>query len=330
MVRPALLLLFSACLLGCGNGGSTASSTSTSSSTTSTTTSTTSSASSTDLTKLPIGDGKYATSAQVGYVYACQTTFSGGGASSTGPWINSASNTYDYTAKTHVSGAVTWPNAFFTITLSGSSRLVSGNDLPINHTTGTFPIAKTDPAYSYDQNPNTITAQVMTYTLPANPTAAAAPTCVPMGAIGVLTSGVQIFNALDAQGRDAVAHEVQDNCDGHPQLQGAYHYHSLTNCISDPGTGHSALIGYAFDGFGIYGSRGENGQQLTNADLDACHGHTHAITWDGTSKSMYHYHATREYPYTIGCYRGTAVKGQIVTARIPIPRAQPDHHHHTS
>ena len=45
---------------------------------------------------------------------------------------------------------------------------------------------------------------------------------------------------------------------------------------------------------------------LTNADLDECHGHTHTITWDGKAVVMYHYHATREFPYTVGCFRGAS------------------------
>ena len=45
-----------------------------------------------------------------------------------------------------------------------------------------------------------------------------------------------------------------------------YHYHDVTTCIADPGTGHSTLLGYARDGFGIYGNRGETGAALTNAD----------------------------------------------------------------
>ncbi|MFN8426725.1 MAG: hypothetical protein U0X87_10785 [Anaerolineales bacterium] len=36
-------------------------------------------------------------------------------------------------------------------------------------------------------------------------------------------------------------------------------------------------MGYAFDGFGIFGYYGEDGSELTNADLDECHGHTHVI-----------------------------------------------------
>jgi hypothetical protein len=64
-------------------------------------------------------------------------------------------------------------------------------------------------------------------------------------------------------------------------------------------------MGYAFDGFGIYGFYGEDGREITNADLDECHGHSHLIEWDGQTGEMYHYHATREFPYVVGCFRGT-------------------------
>ena len=102
--------------------------------------------------------------------------------------------------------------------------------------------------------------------------------------------------------------KVQDSCGGHPQNQGLYHYQNLSNCISDASTGkHSELLGYALDGFGIYGKYGEGGKEMTNADLDECHGHTHTITWDGQQLSMYHYHATSEFPYTVGCFRGSNV-----------------------
>jgi hypothetical protein len=43
---------------------------------------------------------------------------------------------------------------------------------------------------------------------------------------------------------------------------------------------------------------------LTSADLDECHGHTHAIPWNGKMVVMYHYHATWDFPYTVGCLRG--------------------------
>jgi hypothetical protein len=61
------------------------------------------------------------------------------------------------------------------------------------------------------------------------------------------------------------------------------------------------------DGFGIYGPRSKNGVLVKNVDLDVCHGHTHEIIWDGVKKKMYHYHVNNEYPYSVGCFRGTPV-----------------------
>ena len=123
-------------------------------------------------------------------------------------------------------------------------------------------------------------------------------------------TGSVLFDALDAEGRDAPAHEIQDRCGGHPERTGQYHYHSLSPC-ADAGSSakaHSKLVGYALDGFGIYGPRGEAGRLLSNADLDVCHGHTHVIAWRGKQVRMYHYHTTAEYPYTLGCFRGTPVR----------------------
>ncbi|HJV33294.1 MAG TPA: YHYH protein [Patescibacteria group bacterium] len=249
-----------------------------------------------DLHALPIGDGKYKTSAAKGYIYSCQTSFNGGGAFATGAWVNGT--TWDPSLKPTVDGSVSWPSANFTITVSGSNRVFTGNGLP-EHATGKFPIATTDDAYQYDRNPNSISTQTLSYTLPKDPTVAASVSCVG-GEVGIALSGIPIFNGFDAGGRDAVAHEIQDACGGHPQSSGQYHYHGPSACS---GTGDSELFGYAYDGFGIF-SKTENGKTITNDDLDECHGHTHEITWDGVKKTMYHYHLTNEFPYTVGCYKG--------------------------
>jgi len=118
---------------------------------------------------------------------------------------------------------------------------------------------------------------------------------------------VAIFDALDALDRDAVAHEIQDRCDGHPQMSGVYHYHSIPSCMTgkESKKRHSGLVGFALDGFPIYGPRGDSGKLLANDDLDACHGQVGRIWLDGRWRRTYHYHATLEYPYTLGCYRGT-------------------------
>jgi hypothetical protein len=251
-----------------------------------------------DPTRLPLGDGKHSTSAQKGYVYSCQTSFSGGGAFALGPWIQGT--TWDMTKKLTVDGSVSWPTAAFTLTTSGSNRVFSGNGLPKSHMTGTFPISASDDAYQYDRNPNSIKTQTLTITLPKDPSPAASVSCVG-GEVGISVSGTPIFNAFDAGGRDAVANEVQDSCDGHPQSSGLYHYHGGSDCVA---TGDSELFGYAFDGFGIF-SNLEDGRSLTNDDLDECHGHSHEIVWDGAKKTMYHYHLTKEFPYTVGCFKGT-------------------------
>ncbi|MEP6620666.1 MAG: YHYH protein [bacterium] len=258
-----------------------------------------------ELTALPLGDGNISTSPRVGYVYSCQTTFGNNGAPlGSAPWI--AGSTWNQTSKPTVQGEVLWPNSHVSITVVGAERIVSANNLP-SHATGVFPIDRSDPVHQYDGNPNPIAEQTILLRLAASPQAAAAPTCVPQGLIGFTTSGAALYNALDGAGRDAAAHEVQDRCAGHPQGMGQYHYHSWSTCLHDVAESqsqHSDLIGYALDGYGVFGQLGEGGRRLANADLDACHGHTHAIPWDGQSQTMYHYHMTREYPYSVGCFHG--------------------------
>lgn len=268
------------------------------------------------LTSLPIGDGKVTTSGpRRGYVYSCGSLAGGrpgggppggGGAFTDGPWIKS-NGTFDLTAKATVDGSVRWRRARFRQRRGARRRALAGNGLPRGATTGRFPIRSSDDAYQYDRNPNSIRAQRVRYSLPRRPRRARRASCLSGGPIGIAVNGVAIFNALDAQDRDAVAHEVQDRCGGHPQQSGVYHYHSIPACLSrrDSKRSHSRLVGFALDGFPIYGPRGARGKLLTNDDLDACHGHVGWVWLDGRRQRTYHYHATREYPYTLGCYRGT-------------------------
>ena len=56
---------------------------------------------------------------------------------------------------------------------------------------------------------------------------------------------------------------------------------------------------------------------LTNASLDVCHGRTSTVPWHGTRVKIYHYVMTHEFPYTVGCYRGTpkSFAGMTITSR---------------
>jgi hypothetical protein len=260
-----------------------------------------------DVHHLTLGDGRVSTTPKSSYVMSCQANFGNGfGANGPTPWIHQ--RTWDLTQKPQVADKLTWPDAEFSIerTQTGLivSRLIKGNGLPVKTPTGSFPISPSDPAFTYDRNPNSIQKQTVALTLPADPQLAAQPACVPMGMIGVALNGVAIFNALDAMGRDAVAHEVQDLCSGHPEPRGTYHYHGPSPCL--PGeTQPEQLIGYALDGFGIYSMYNAATTELTDADLDACHGRTSEVLWDGKLQTIYHYVLTREYPYTIGCFMGT-------------------------
>ena len=268
--------------------------------------------------ELPLGDGHVSDHPAPGYVYACRSTFRRGGARHDGPWITG--DTWDPAAKPHVEGEVRWPDAAWSLTPDGDDLVFQGNDLPVGEPTGRFPIARTDSVYRYDTNPNRIAAQDLRFTLPAHPTRAEEPGCLPMGMIGFTVTGVALFSALDDAGRDAAAHEIQDLCDGHPQMRSQYHYHSASPCI--PGRDSNQLVGWALDGFPILGMRDADGRLLTDEDLDACHGREESVTVDGRTYG-YAYRLTREYPYTVGCFAGGRVSGPR-PGRPPIePRTRP-------
>ncbi len=262
-----------------------------------------------DPTALPLGDGSISTTGGgVGMLHACTSGKPGGpGARTAGPWIDVASGTWDSTAKVTVQGAVSWPQASYVETVEGDQRVIVTNDLPTEQMTGTFPIAPDDPAYRYDRNPNAIAEQTFTVSLPVAPAVADSPSCLPLGAVGVLRNGVYLFAAVDEANRDAVAWETQDLCDGHPEQSGSYHYHGIPSCLIEAASGPSTVVGFALDGFPIVVERDARGDLPTNADLDECHGRTSPILLDGEVVEIYHYSATLEFPYVIGCFRATPV-----------------------
>ena len=264
-----------------------------------------------DPATIPLGDGHVSSTQQVGYIDSCTTNFRGGGARHSGSWINSSNNTWSSETKVAVEGSVNWPSADYVEATSSGNRVLTTNDLPEVYPTGIFPISQSDPAYQYDTNPNHIGTQSLSYSLPLNPVAAASPGCLPLGPIGILDDGVVLFDALDDAGRDAVAHETQDLCNGHPNGQEMYHYHNVPSCIRDKATVSSTLVGYAFDGYGIYIERDSKGNLPSNADLDACHGRTSQVMWNGKLTDMYHYDATLEYPYTLGCFHASDAVSQL-------------------
>ena len=188
------------------------------------------------------------------------------------------------------------------------------------------------------------------------------------GPVAVAVNGVPFYGPEDGPGGDAVAHEIgiydEDRqeidlgiCGAH-MGPGGYHYHFDGNCMhwhnetnedSDyefskvDNSTHSPIIGFAFDGYPIYGSYGHVDGNVTlmrsnyilkensgmgyngiddyeyspdnGGHLDACNGRFSPTPEfpDG----IYHYYSTmpimgsnpdanNAFPYFINCYRGVA------------------------
>ena len=206
----------------------------------------------------------------------------------------------------------------FTVTESKTTRTLMGNGIP-NHPIGTFPIPRSSDAYKYyaalpaEGYANAAEIPVKPYNLhvdlPLKPKMSAKPNCIPSLMTGIaLTGGAWHIEAapdLEFNIYDPNAALPTDRCFGHPYAT-EYHYHGYSwKCMKQGKPGkQSPLLGYAMDGFGIYGPRGPKGKLITNADLDECHGRVGWVTFNGKRQKMYHYVLNNEYPYSIGCFRG--------------------------
>jgi len=255
-----------------------------------------------ECTRLRLGDSELTTTAPArGKLYSCNpgNPSAPGSIRSMITWIDDADSSWNLLAKPFLPiGTFVPPTGILTITESGSTRTISVTSLPVDRKIGDWPMTQYAALTAIDRNPGIPASSNRSFTLPLTPTEAAIPSCVSLGAIGVTLNGVVFYNAVDGRGNDALAHEIVDVYGGHPARED-YHYHFVPERLGEAPLvdGHSGLVGYIRDGFGIYGYKGVGGVELSNADLDDCHGHAHAPIG-------YHYHATIEYPYTIGCYRG--------------------------
>lgn len=193
------------------------------------------------------------------------------------------------------------------LTFTKTHLVVRSHNLP-NHPTAVFP----DVSRVLDGNPNVIREQDQTFYLPLEPRANVQHKAMTgienryvmnPGAIGVAVNGVVFFDPYDA---DAVpAFWRLDRCCGHPSPRSQYHYHKYPVCVKSPwrddGTDHSPLIGFAFDGFPVYGPYEANGvmaKDLKENPLNEFNLHEDAARGP-------HYHVTPgKFPHIIGGYWG--------------------------
>ena len=100
---------------------------------------------------------------------------------------------------------------------------------------------------------------------------AAALVATPNGHIGIWKNGVSVYNPKDTKSYEDssiwfqnafyfehIQHETFDPCWGHPNQSHEYHTHQSPACLYDETDSihHAPLLGYAFDGYPIYGAYG--------------------------------------------------------------------------
>lgn len=160
----------------------------------------------------------------------------------------------------------------------------------------------------------------ITMLLPVDPVMADTPTQLgTVGKVGVALDGVPIFS--DAPEIQVTGHmPALDTCGGHVDPGGWYHWHATStdmatvfaaedvaaNCAMEQNA--SALFGYAFDGFALYGSLEPDGSEPVG--LDQCNGHVATVA-DGSE--AYHYHASESFPNLPPCLVGVQARGNFTT-----------------
>lgn len=162
---------------------------------------------------------------------------------------------------------------------------------------------------------NMIDEQSIVMRIPINPVSAAVKTETEFATIGLAINGVSFFNENAAPG-DQITDELFtfDQCSGHPQQQGVYHYHVDPVClvrdlggnvisqtitdngqsyqwIEDAGNNAGLLLGFLLDGFPVYGPIGTDERDCdtnTTSEIDQYNGHSHCTS--DFAEPIYHYH----------------------------------------
>ena len=152
---------------------------------------------------------------------------------------------------------------------------------------------------NFNLNPNRISSQNISITVPLHPAEASNKEATALGPIGISVNGVVFYNQYAGPNNQALTNEINsfDQFLGHPQNSGQYHYHVEPTYLTGK-YGNDAFLGVLADGFPVYGPI-ENGKTITNSDLDEYHGHVSATV--DFPEGIYHYHITpNEDPYING------------------------------
>lgn len=187
------------------------------------------------------------------------------------------------------------------VTCTGGKAIITSNTYP-DHTLMTG-IVRTN-----EQIP--VPAKDYAAPIPLTPVLQATPQTRD-AALGIAVNGVPIYDYTgggemtleDLQHHqaqhDTLQTEQLDVCGGHAGRGDDYHYHTKPTCMIEQmkNAGDAAIIGWAFDGFPIYGDNNPDGTPIAMGELDVCNGKK-----DDTF--VYRYHTSSKSPYIIQCLMG--------------------------
>ncbi|SFD27127.1 YHYH protein [Pseudoalteromonas denitrificans] len=135
-------------------------------------------------------------------------------------------------------------------------------------------------------------------------------------AVGVAVNGVPIYDYSSQGELDIYNYDVNsdtfalgqlDNCGGHAGRGDDYHYHVSPNCMIDSmeNKTDNTIIGWAYDGYPLYGDKNPDGSVINDAELDVCNGQS-------DESFGYRYHTSTHAPYIIQC-----LVGEVDTSILP-------------
>lgn len=134
----------------------------------------------------------------------------------------------------------------------------------------------------------------MTYVIPLAPTSPMEQSPTNFSGSGVAYNGIRLDGPAPVSDiLSAYTLAPFDDCGGHVNTHVGYHYHAVTDCLSDSthtfgalteaeGPDHGPQIGIAMDGYQIFSHHMADGSDPV--ELDICNGHD-------VNESGYHYHA---------------------------------------
>jgi hypothetical protein len=224
-----------------------------------------------------------------------------------------------------------------------SNGLPSSNFVATNYAVPSNPLAVSAVGASIHSSASVLQDQNYDYTLPSTPKYTSTTTAANQGPIGFLLDGAALYNPYEANHStvatadnfvasvNGVSASFLDDCDGHPGPGGQYHYHGLPTCLVAYATGSAeqvssvtsisggttasvnedvaaakrpVILGFAFDGFGIYDNVAMNGSLVGVSKLDACNGIFSPVP--GYPHGVYHYvlENVKGARSSIGCYHG--------------------------